>query len=288
VCGEPCSICVSCAPPDRRKDIVDLIMQTTMEDIVPGDTLDSLIFTLSCGHSFTVETLDGVCQLEEFYIRHDDKWHGLATPDPGFRVSPLCPTCRSPISIPRYGRAIRRSVLDLAELNVAADMSRALEEVRKTLNGFDQAKAQTVVEQAIVDAAPEATAMSPKDKANIQKLYPKYLQENPHRPIAAQILSLAGGSKKKNVHLVPRRLAMIWKNVTTSLNRAYSTAIEVATQRPAHLVAYENAFSTLYQQEMEAFTNDTVHTPRRPTENAMRLARFKVGQPPPRADKRFR
>lgn len=287
MCGEPCSICVLCAPPEKKKDIVDFIMQTTMEELVPGDTLDTLIFTLSCGHSFTVETLDGVCELEKFYNRSANKWLGLALPDPGFRRVPVCPTCRSSIDVPRYGRAIKRGALDLAEHNVVANMSHSLEQVKRMLDAFDQAKAQTDITQAIGKNM-TTSKVSHVDMEDIPRLQGIYLQQNSGHPIPVQLFRLSGAKKKKAPHHVPRTLGEVWKIATDPLLQAYSLAIGVVSQRSAHIVAYENAFATLYQEELLDLTNNPTHMPRQPTENAMRVARIKVGQPPPRAEKRFR
>ncbi|CAL1707171.1 unnamed protein product [Somion occarium] len=65
VCGEDCSIqiCPACASEDRKSDIVDLVLQRSLEYIDPDqETLDELLITIpSCKHVFTVETLDGHC-----------------------------------------------------------------------------------------------------------------------------------------------------------------------------------------------------------------------------------
>lgn len=86
-------------------------------DIDPhGEELDELIITLTCGHIFTVETLDGVCELERYYTRdEDDAWASIAPPPQGLKRPPTCPHCREPIKSLRYGRVYKRADLDMSE-----------------------------------------------------------------------------------------------------------------------------------------------------------------------------
>jgi len=78
-----------------------------------------------------------------------------------------------------------------------------------------------------------------------------------------------------------------WRRATNQLLNVYGQARRIAEIRSAHVNAWEAAFSHLYEQEVTASLEDPEHAPRRPAEHAMRMARMKVGQPPPRADKRF-
>ncbi|KAF8588736.1 hypothetical protein K439DRAFT_1651802 [Ramaria rubella] len=289
LCGEPCSICVYCAPAERKKDVVDLIMQTTLEELVLEDSLDALILTLSCGHTFTVASLDGTCYLNDFYRCSDDgRWLGLTTPAPEFRKAPVCPSCRSPINIPRYGRVIKRSTLDSAERNVASDMSNSLGNITRAFGAFDQTAAVLNITRTVSGDAGNPPTLSQQDIANIQRDHLKHLRNVMDKPISPEFFSLAGkGKHKRNIHRVSPPGATSWKTVARPIIRAYSQAIELAGRRAAHTVAYENALSTLYQQELRQLSKHPERAPRQPSENAMRVAKLKVGQPPPRADKRF-
>ncbi|KAG6373952.1 hypothetical protein JVT61DRAFT_6116 [Boletus reticuloceps] len=87
----------------------------------------------SCRHTFTVETLDGHCGMSEFHsCGANGKWLGLLSPT-GYRRPPTCPTCRSEITAPRYGRVFKRANLDILEPNVAAQMSLSLGIVQTSL-----------------------------------------------------------------------------------------------------------------------------------------------------------
>ncbi|KIJ49701.1 hypothetical protein M422DRAFT_66154 [Sphaerobolus stellatus SS14] len=287
LCGEPCAICTICAPDNRKADVVDLVMGITLGELEPGNTLDTLIFTLSCSHTFTVETLDGTCEIESIYKHRDGVWSGALdhSSTPGFKKAPMCPTCRSPITIPRYGRAFKRSALDTAELNIASDMSQSLAQIQQTLQRFRENSGNSPNVDDIKRRV-KLFSLTEEDKTRILVAQRTELKNASRDKIlvSARVFALVG---KKSVHRIPAGIAEIWKSNMAPLIRIYRRAAETAMQRPAHIRAYQNALSTLYQLELETFAKLSTGGPRNPEENAMRIARLKVGRPPPRADKRF-
>ncbi|KAJ3208135.1 hypothetical protein HDU82_002890 [Entophlyctis luteolus] len=72
------------------------------------------IVVLTCGHVFTIETMDGVVGLHNVYDRHDD-WALRQLPNE-FIDRPRCPNCRKPVSqIFRYGRILNLAASQAAE-----------------------------------------------------------------------------------------------------------------------------------------------------------------------------
>ena len=118
-----------------------MILQRPLEDVLPeSGNIDEMVITIpACRHVFTVETLDGLTGMNDFYSRNeqDTKWKGLLVPL-GFMNPPTCPTCRSPITCPRYGRIFKRADLDILERNVAAHMSQSLDKMQQILQDIKE------------------------------------------------------------------------------------------------------------------------------------------------------
>jgi hypothetical protein len=262
-------------------------MYRRLEDIdVEQETLDDLLITLpNCRHVFTVETLDGICDMQEYYRRDgpDGQWLDFQDPPTAFRKPPTCPTCRTAITSPRYGRIFKRADLDILENNVASQMSQSLTEVRGLVDSLSKSDIETMVttEAAriqIPHGSPSLSILKSRKKARAS-----VLREKRYLPI--QFDALNPGSQK--YHFVAPAAAKAWRKAMNPLLAAYIQARKVAEIRSAHVHAWEAAFSSLYEQEVALALNDPPHAPRRLAEHAMRVAKMKVGQPPPRADKRF-
>jgi len=287
VCGEDCSIqvCLSCLDDEAKSTtVVDLIMGSTLAMVnLANETLDELLITLpGCGHVFTVETLDGICALHEYYTRDEatGRWLGLQAPPSGFLKPPTCPTCRSAITAPRYGRVFKRADLDILENNVASHMSWSLGHIQSDIDAVSK-------EEAILRLR-EVAQKTPVRKHSIplkicQKNQTAMLRSTRYSPVPRAALDPAN----QNMHAISASEAQAWKKVTLKLLGAYDRCVNVASTRSAHLHAWEASFSYLYQREMDAAAQDPAHAPRNPQEFAMRSARMGVGQPQPRADKRF-
>lgn len=95
---------------------MDFIMQTKLSEVDPhAEALDELLITLDCKHIFTVETLDQICEMAQYYQYKDEAYRQLSSPPPGLQKTPVCPLCREPITSMRYGRVFKRADLDLSE-----------------------------------------------------------------------------------------------------------------------------------------------------------------------------
>jgi hypothetical protein len=143
----------SMCPRTRQRRVVDVVMYRKLGEIdLEQETLDEILITLpGCQHVFTVETLDGICDMTAFYRRDDaDRWVGFADPPTGFRKPPTCPTCRTAITSPRYGRIFKRADLDILENNVASQMSNSLEDVRKLIGLLSKADMERMVTKKLV------------------------------------------------------------------------------------------------------------------------------------------
>ncbi|KZT72216.1 P-loop containing nucleoside triphosphate hydrolase protein [Daedalea quercina L-15889] len=287
VCGEDCSIqvCPLCLDEETKETmVVDFIMQSTLAMLNPeGDALDELLITLpACRHVFTVETLDGICALHEYYMRDEanGRWKELRAPPSGFLKPPACPTCRSAITAPRYGRVFKRADLDILENNVASHMSRSLGHFQGDVDALSKDQLVTRLQEAATKATVQKHPASIK---LCQKKQTALLKSTRYSPVPRSALDPANAE----LHAISAGEAQLWKKCTQKLLNAYSGLVNVASTRSAHLQAWEASFSYLYQKEMDSAAQDPIHAPRNPHEFAMRAARMGVGLPQPRADKRF-
>ena len=286
VCGEDCSIqiCPNCASQQARETVVDVIMSRTLEDInLEQEGLDETLITLpNCRHTFTVETLDGICDMNEFYERNEAHggWLGFRDPPVGFRKPPTCPSCRAAITSPRYGRIYKRADLDILENNVASQMSHALENVHHLNESMDKSKIEAILSHAAATIKSEGGHIAERTLKCQRKARLVLLGEKRELPLPPDAL-------KPINHGIAPIAAETWQKATHQLLAAYVQARQVAETRSAHVNAWESAFSCLYHAEVDSSLQDPARAPRKPTEHAMRMARMKVGQPPPYADKRF-
>ena len=258
--------------------------RTLGEVSVDEGTLDQLLIRIPhCEHVFTVETLDGHCGMNNFYHREggDGQWLGLEKPPHGFQQPPVCPTCRIAITSPRYGRVFKRADLDILELNVASRMSRVLNKVGTSVNSFSKATAEASLKKHA--SAIDTTFVPTKAQLTLHKRRVTLSKKKRDTPIPMD--SLDPGNKK--LYDISSAVVAPWKTATKKLMDSYRLAAEIAATRSAHTNAWEAAFSCLYKQEMDRSVSDPAHAPRRPAEHAMRMARMTVGQPQPRADKKY-
>nr|VWP02491.1 Putative type IV pilus protein [Ganoderma boninense] len=262
-------------------------MQRTLADLDHGsEGLDELIITIpSCGHVFTVETLDGHCELAQYYQRDgsDGKWLGLEAPPPGFRQPPTCPTCRSAITAPRYGRVFKRADLDILENNVAFHMSKSLKAVQAKMDTVSKPTMKRTVEELAADIKAAPLKISTKELKGLQRDQGVLLKSARSIPLILRHID----PLNNGLHGLPADEAKALKKVILVLFAAYKDAALTSQIRSAHSHAWEASFAYLYQKEMDDIVANPVNAPRNPQEYAMRIARMKVGQPPPRADKRF-
>ncbi|KAI0816803.1 hypothetical protein BC628DRAFT_1334253 [Trametes gibbosa] len=280
VCGEPCQDqrCVVCLDADKKADIVDFIMQRRLEeiDLQSTDVSDRLI-TLSCGHIYTVETLDGHCGMSEYYeLDKMGRFVSTKLPPVNYQSPPMCPTCRGPITALRYGRVTKRATLDILEQNVASTMSGDLDACNPDVSRFT-----TSIATLQEDVKKMTVALRDDDEEPSQGPAP-WLQD--HGPLPATALEIRA---MQTVHGVLLEEARAWNKIIKAVLSTYRRVVRVANTRGAHVKAYESALTTLYRLEMKEIANDPARATNAPEPLALAIVNRQIGQPPPKADVRF-
>ncbi|KAG6850947.1 hypothetical protein H0H93_005816 [Arthromyces matolae] len=292
ICGENCAIqiCPRCAPSEDQERVVDLILGLTLGDIdESSDSLDEILITLpKCGHIFTVETLDGICEMNDYYIQKDGTWLDLKAPvnetvDGERKKPPVCPTCRAAITSPRYGRVYKAADLDILERNVISRMSTQLETVSKKMDTISKVNLEAMLVTSASNIQPEVTSAGVKVRKALVKAQKASLSEKVEIPLLTVMLD----PDNKDLFLISSNVATAWMRTIKPLVQIYDHVIKVAETRPPHIKAWEASWSYLVEEEMKLAAADPTRAPRNLHQYAMQMARMKVGQPQPRADKRF-
>jgi hypothetical protein len=149
VCGEDCPTeehCQLCCTDDVRNARVDLLGFATFSEINLNDTP---IVLLSCGHYFTVESLDGMLQQDHVYKQNlIGEFTGLENISSGpLEKPPCCPDCRQQIqqfSAKRYGRVLNRSAIDEITRRSETHILRLQGQLRKLLDDLTEAILQHI------------------------------------------------------------------------------------------------------------------------------------------------
>ncbi|KAG8925350.1 hypothetical protein FRC03_010079 [Tulasnella sp. 419] len=250
VCGEDCTnqTCPQCADASRRSRIVNTITGTTLGEIsADAETLEELIITLACGHVYTVELLDEICELSRYYSTDDHgRWLDLAQPPLKSSDSqdlPVCPDCGEQITVRRYGRVFKSANLRISEQSFSKDVVRSLVAVQTSFNSLDINKIRTWVVN-LVNELPEdkmKIESSPHSLSRITKNRQKHFDDTSTSPV-----KLSAFQKLDRTHGLPRELAQAWKQTAEQLLKVYESSLTAATKRSPGSVVYNAAFTALY------------------------------------------
>ena len=255
-------------------------MNNTIADLdLYSDELDSILIRLECGHIFTVETLDGICELQKFYTSTPDgRWTGLSPPPAGSAaVPPTCPTCRGSITARRYGRVYKRANLDMLERTVATQMGKALNELGRRVTGLQVKDLQDAV--CHIPIPEEANPLASQEKKRIQRLQ----EDNVKKELPFDTRCL----RRLNMHGMPKTEDHAWSRALKELLDVYEAVSAVAATRSAHVTAYFASVSMLYDQQLRR-VSARPRPPSHPEGVAFAMAKRLTGTNPPHADKRFR
>jgi hypothetical protein len=136
LCGEDCNIqiCPECASENQRQRVVDFLEDATLAEIWENKTSPPRLITLSCGHAFTVDTLDRLTNLDLCY---DQCPSGRKARDKPMSIEvPTCPHCRSPIRVPRYTRICKLAYQNLLDRKEAHHVQSGLKQIYATLQSL--------------------------------------------------------------------------------------------------------------------------------------------------------
>lgn len=280
VCGEPCNLqaCTACASPAQLDQMVDLATpQPTLRDTLKNDPLVRLI-TLSCGHIFTVETLDAHMGLSAYYTNVGGKWCSLLTPA-GYQERKTCPSCLASISSPRYGRATKRALLGLQEKVAVMRFTTTLQAIKADVNAIRDKRARAQVKQQVRqllnNVVPSCTTKL--DGKRMVAELGTFTDQMIHC-----ISAKAFACEKQNLFGITGVLGVAWRQAANRHLKLYASLVNIVNQtRLPHNVAYQSAISSIYFKELELARESSISVTHEPKKAALLMARRRVGAPPP-------
>jgi len=243
-----------------------------------SENISERLIRLACEHIFTVKTLDGHCNMSEYY-QTDSMGVCTATKAPpvNYQNLPSCPTCGGPITALRYGRVTKRANLDILEQNVANTMSSALEETSLQI-GDIFAKIWSAKAEAKKIAFNRPTFERLEKKRMVR--FGKESEPLPHGVIDQ------GGMT--TIHGFSGNESKAWCKIVCDLLKQYKKVGDVARTHGPQVQAYGAALATLYHLELAALASDPERASDKPGPLAIEAVNRKIGQPPRKADTRFR
>lgn len=259
-------------------------MGTKLEEVDPeGSSLDSILITLPCKHAFTVETLDGICDLKAYYEQKEDRWIRPILPPPGSVKSPMCPQCRGEVVSHRYGRVLKRCNLDLLERTVATSTMKRLQGCLQRQQGLNlSATKMTISQLAPLHQKPIV------DAAGLLEITSKYedvkrrMNQNSDRPFSE--IHFWGFCLTADYRIHSDYAAIL--NQIGDLRLLYRDAYQIVTTVSSHRIAYEHSLSRVYRLELGKMPSD-IDSLRKRQQEALETAKVTIGMTPPLADRRF-
>ena len=258
-------------------------MQRKLSEIdLSSEDISERLITLACGHIFTVETLDGQCNMSEYYeIDPIGVFTATKAPPAYYQNPPSCPTCRGPITALRYGRVTKRANLDILEQKMASTMSSILEEISPQIVDIS-AKLEGAKDDAkkIPSSAPEK-GTEDSDRL-LEDRMTRFGQEL--EPLPLEVIHQDGMT---TLHGFSEEESKAWDKVVRGLLKLYERVTGVARTRGPYMQAYDAAFATLYRLELAAIESDPGRICDMPELLATEEVIRKIGQPSHKADTRF-
>ncbi|GBC01063.1 hypothetical protein RclHR1_04050006 [Rhizophagus clarus] len=243
VCGEVCpskDFCVECAPENVKSQVPDMIINSTFSEV---DWEVERMIVLTCGHVYTMETMDMLMEMKDYY---EGSVEGGWTSVKMLPTSPMnmktCPTCRTPIKhIRRYGRIINKYTLDVQNKKFLSKYDRQLKEIAKQI--IPLRDEMTNRRNELKDTLP---------KVEFRPTEVVFKEHNVINEKLPEITPFNYFEKIETYHGFDKISEKAWIAHVKKLLNCYQRLISIinATKLPPHKKAFEAAVSSLYQAKL--------------------------------------
>ncbi|CAB5368199.1 unnamed protein product [Rhizophagus irregularis] len=248
VCGEICptpKFCVICAPDDVKEQMIDILEFKTFAET---DLEKERVIILDCGHVFTMETMDHHMEMEKYYQGDYGNWTDLVllSSKSGENKIMTCPTCRAPIKSKRYGRSIKKRILDTQNKKFLTKYDLLLKYQRdaleKIINKIENNRPKLL----------EKFRNRTYPKSNNKKIDDKNTMDT------NKTLSEVSESEKfyqiEKYHFIPEQHANLWRTHVRDLLNSYQKLMMIMSdsKNPPYKKAFEAAVTRLYNEKSKA------------------------------------
>ncbi|CAI2168909.1 11576_t:CDS:10 [Funneliformis geosporum] len=240
VCGEICpskDFCIICAPEHVKRQVSDAIKNISFSKV---DWKKKRMIVLSCGHVYTMETMDMHMGMEGYYECEgvfERNWTSVKILPASTVNVKACPECRTPIkNIRRYGRIINKYIMDAQNKKFLTKYDNQLSNVTKRVISLeDMMKNKRKLLSALGHLPAEDTRL-------IEIVSEVLIDES-------EIIPHNYYKNVEKYHGFEKFSKKIWLDHVEELLKCYKelTFILYAAKSPPHIKAFEASTTSLYQ-----------------------------------------
>ncbi len=214
-------------------------MNATFSEV---DWDEERMIVLSCGHVYTMETMDMHMEMKDYYEGSvEEGWKSIKILSSASSAdTKTCPACRTPIkNVRRYGRIINKCILDTQN--------------KKFLTKYDH-QLKEITQQIILheDKIKNKRSELKNGITSLPKFYsrPREIVLKEHNVINNELPEIIPYNYFENIeeyHGFEKNSKQVWIKHVGKLLKCYQklTVILLATKKPPHKKAFEAAVSSL-------------------------------------------
>jgi hypothetical protein len=218
-----------------KKIVPDIIIGSTFSEV---DWEVERMIVLTCGHVYTMETMDMLMEMKDYYGGSvEEGWTSVKILPTSPMNAKTCPTCRTPIkNVRRYGRIINKFTLDIQNKKFLSKFDRQLKEISKQI---------IPLSEEMINKRNELKEALPK-----LELRPTEVVLEEHNVINEKLPEITPRKyfeKIEMYHGFDKNSEKAWMNHVKKLLNCYQKLISIInfTKLPPHKKAFEAAISSL-------------------------------------------
>ncbi|GBB94416.1 hypothetical protein RclHR1_02350015 [Rhizophagus clarus] len=244
ICGESCpskDFCVNCASEKVKSQVSDMNSNRTFNEI---DWNEKRMIVLTCGHVYTMETMDTLMEMRDYYEGSiEEGWTSIKILPTLPMSAKTCPACKTPIkNVKRYGRIINKYILDIQNKKFLLKCDSQFKEINMQIISF---------EDNLTNKRNELKNVLPKNEPR-----PMNVVLETHKVVNKKLPEIMPHKYFKKIgefHGFDKKSRKAWDAHVGKLLECYQklTSISEATKVSPHKRAFEVTASSLYQVKLK-------------------------------------